>query len=188
MRSLKGLALVLPLTLCGCLLTTKQLNIEYDLGAVDGSKGLFVQQVDLNSIQTYVDHKSDIDKVIDLAVLGEVTNNLSAGSKSPSLLGGGDPTLHLEAWMTTTPTNYGSDSQVRANAIKIWGPLVVAPGATQVIDWDTSAGLITQLGKGFLLQEIKGDGEFTIYLLGTAGFYDFTIDNATLVLTLEAGL
>lgn len=189
MRSLKGFALVLPLTLCGCLLTTGQISIDYDLGTitVNDPDNLVAEQVDLNTIEDYVEHKEDLEGVADLALLGEVTNNLSLGAKSGSLQGG-DPTLNVEAWITPATTNYTSESQVRNNAIKIWGPLVVEPGETRTIDWDESAGLFTALGKIVLLDEMKGDGVFTIYLIGTSGFYNFTVENTTLVLTMEAKL
>src|SRR5688500_8214141 len=189
MRSLKVFALVLPLTLCGCLLTTGQKSIDYDLGTITvlAPDALVAEQVDLNTIEDYVEHRDDLEGVADLALLGEVTNNLSLGSKTGSLQGG-DPTLHVEAWITPATTNYTSETQVRNNAIKIWGPFVVEPGETRTVDWDESAGLFTALGKIVLLDEMKGDGVFTIYLIGTSGFYNFTIENATLVLTMEAKL
>jgi len=178
MRTLKTLALVLPLTLCGCLLSTGQTTIDYDLGTIDvtGGDNLVAEQVDLSTNADYEEHKDDLEGVTDLALLGQVTNNLSAGSG----------TLNVEAWITQDTTNYTTEAQVRANAIKIWGPLVVAPGATVQIDWNESAELFTPWAKPFLLQEMQGDGVFTIYLLGTSGLYDFTIENTTLVLTMEA--
>jgi hypothetical protein len=191
MRHLRLLALVLPLTLCGCLLTTGQIAIDFDLGTVNVTDpdNLVAEQVDLNTIQDYVDHKDDISGVSDLALLGEITNNLGSLSKTGGkTVLGGDPTLFVEAYITPTTTNYDTDTEVRANAVKLWGPLLVPPGATVNIDWDNSAALFSFAGKGTLINEIKGDGVFTIYVLGSSGFYDFTVTNATLVLTLEAKL
>jgi hypothetical protein len=187
MRTLKTLALVLPLTLCGCLLTTGQIAIDYDLGTINvtDSDNLVAEQVDLNTIEDYTEHKDELTGVSDMALLGTITNNLGATSKLP-VLGGGDPTLHLEAWITAATTNYTTEAQVRANAIKLWGPLVVPPGETVQIDWNDSAALFTPYGKGTLINEMKGDGVFTIYLVGTSGFYNFTVENTTLVLTMEA--
>lgn len=192
MRHLRVLALVLPLTLCGCLLTTGQISIDFDLGTINVSDpdNLIAQQVDLNTIEDYVEHKADISGVSDLALLGRITNApppslVKAGDKSVQ---GGPSTLNAEAWITPTTTNYTTDTQVRANAIKLWGPLLVPAGATVNIDWDNSAALFSPLGKATLLNEIKGDGVFTIYVLGSSGFYSFTVDDATLVLTLEAKL
>lgn len=191
MRHLKMLALVLPLTLCGCLLTTGQVSIDFDLGTINvtAPTNMVAKQVDLNTIQDYVDHRADITGLSDLAILGKVTNNVSLGAKSGGkVVQGFDPELNLEAWITPGTTNYTTDTQVRANATKLWGPLVVAPGATVQIDWDKSASLFAPLGKAALLKEIGGDGVFTIYLLGSSGFYDFTVENGTVVLTLETGL
>jgi len=187
MRTLKTLALVLPLTLCGCLLSTGQTTIDYDLGTINvtDSDNLAAVQVDLSTNADYEEHKDDLEGVTDLALLGQVTNNLSATSRH-GVLGGGDPTLNVEAWITQDETNYTSEAQVRANAIKLWGPLVVAPGATVQIDWNESSELFTPWARPLLLGEMKGDGVFTIYLLGTSGFYNFTIENTTLVLTMEA--
>lgn len=192
MRSLKLLALVLPLTLCGCLLTTGQIAIDFDLGTinVNDPDNLIAEQVDLNTIEDYRDHKADISGVSDLAVLGEVTNNFNLNAKAPAgkAVQGGDLTLNAEVWITAATTNYTTDAQVRANATKLWGPFTVLPGETKAIDWDDSAALFTAVGKAILLNEIKGDGVFTVYVLGEAGFYNFTVEDATLVLTLEAKL
>ena len=192
MRSLRMVALVLPLMLCGCLLTTGQVSVDFDLGTINVATplNLVAQQVDLNTISDYVDHKDNIRGVSDLALLGTITNNIAAALSTPGskFTQGGPTDLNVEAWITPTTTNYVTDAQVRANAVKLWGPLLVPAGATVNIDWDDSAALFTPLGKATLLQEIKGDGVFTIYLLGTSGFYNFTVDNATLVLTLETTL
>jgi hypothetical protein len=191
MRFLRMFALVLPLTLCGCLLTTGQVAIDFDLGDinVNDPDNLVAEQVDLNTVEDYVEHKDEIEGVTDLAILGTITNNFGLGAKAGGkLVQGGDPTLNVQAFITPTTTNYTTDAQVRANAIQLWGPLLVAPGATVDIDWDESAALFHNYGKNILLQEIKGDGIFTIYLVGSSGFYNFTVDNATLVLTVEAGL
>jgi hypothetical protein len=185
------LALVLPLTLCGCLLTTGQISIDFDLGTinVNDPDNLVAEQVDLNTISDYVDHKADISGLTDLAILGEVTNNFPTLTKGAGKSAqGGDLTLNAEAWITVTTTNYTTDAQVRASAQKLWGPFTVAPGATRSLDWDDSAALFSPAGKAILLNEVKGDGVFTIYVIGTSGFYNFTVDKATLVLTLEAKL
>src|SRR5262245_61859335 len=113
MRQLKVLALVLPLTLCGCLLTTGQISIDYDLGriVVTDADNLVAEQVDLNTIEDYVEHKDELEGVTDLALLGQVTNNLTLDAKSPTLAGGGDPTLNVEAWITRETTNYTTEAQ-----------------------------------------------------------------------------
>ena len=174
MRTLKALALVLPLTLCGCLLTTGQFAIDYDLGTINvtDSDNLVAEQVDLNTVEDYTDHKDDLVNVSDLALLGEVTNNQATP-------------LEVEAWISTSTTNYTSEAQVRANAIRLWGPIAVPANGTVQIDWDDSAALFAPYGKPLLLTELKEDGIFTVYLMGTGGDYDFTVENTTLVVTVE---
>ena len=71
MRTLKTLALVLPLTLCGCLLSTGQTTIDYDLGTINvtDSDNLAAVQVDLSTNADYEEHKDDLEGVTDLALL-----------------------------------------------------------------------------------------------------------------------
>ena len=77
---------------------------------------------------------------------------------------------------------------LRANGVKLWGPFDVAAGQTVSIGWDESAKLITPQGEALLIEEVKGDGVFTLYLVGTAGTYSFEVNDGVLVLTLDAGI
>ncbi len=43
-------------------------------------------------------------------------------------------------------------------------------------------------GKAALLEEAKGDGNFTLYAVGAAGTYSFTVANGELLLVIDAGL
>jgi hypothetical protein len=64
----------------------------------------------------------------------------------------------------------------------------VAGSATKTIDWNASAQLFTVAGKAALLNEAKGDGNFTLYAVGAAGAYDFTVANGALVLVIDVGI
>jgi hypothetical protein len=177
MRMLKMTLLVAPLVLAGCILTTGQITVDFDLAdtTVTSPNNIEAKDVDLNTLEDYADHKDDLKGLSDLALLGEVTNN-------------GASTIGIEAWVTTTETSYTTEAQVRANATKVWGPFNVAAGQTVNIGWDESAKLFTTVGKQLMIDEVKGDGIFTVYLIGTAGTYSFEVHNGLLVLTLDAGL
>ena len=55
-------------------------------------------------------------------------------------------------------------------AVKVWGPgMRVAPGETKKIGWDDSAALFRKRPAAALLQQVKGDGEFTLYAMGGTG-------------------
>jgi hypothetical protein len=163
----------------GCLLTTGQVLVVYDLpGPADvvGPNNVPHIDVDLGSVAAYRDHKDKLDEVNDLAILGEITNN---SINDPS---------DVEVWMTPTPTTYSEATQVRANGILLWGALHLDRGQARRVDWDTSAGLLKASGRDLLLQEARGDGQFTLYFLDAAPTYDFTVSDAALVMVVGAGL
>ncbi len=174
MKRLKMLALVLPLAFVGCILTTGQITIDFDIGTVTitSPDNMEAEQVDLNTIQDYVDHKEDLEGVADMALLGEVENT--------------GPALGVEAWLTKDVTNYTTDTQVRANGILVWGPFDLAAGETKRVQWDDSAKLFSPAGKQAVIDEVQGDGIFTVYILGAAGSYSFNVTECTLVLVLDA--
>jgi hypothetical protein len=176
MKILVIVTLGVALVAAGCVVTSGQFRISFDLGTVPvGSPTTVVgKDVDLNSISTYKDHKGNLDALADLALLGDVTNNSSSA-------------VDVEAWMTTDQTSYTTDAQVRTGT-RIWGPLHLDPSETKRIDWGQSAGLFDDAGVTTLLGELKGDGIFTIYLVGTGTSYNFTLQNGVLVLTLDAGV
>ena len=176
MRMLKLSLLVAPLVLAGCILTTGQVTIDFALDDTTvTAANVEAQDVDLNPIEDYVDHKEDLEGLADIAVLGTVTNN-----------GGAD--IGVEVYMTADETSYTTDAQVKANATKLWGPFDVAAGQTVTIGWDESAKLFTGPGRALLLEEIEGDGIFTIYFVGDAGTYNISVNDGVLVITLEGGI
>jgi hypothetical protein len=177
MRMLKLSLLVVPLVLTGCWLTTGQVTIDFELDdtTVTSPTDIQAEQVDLNTIEDYNDHKEDLKGLSDIALLGSVTNN-------------GATAIGVEAFVTPETTNYTTEAQVRANAVKVWGPFDVAAGQTVTIGWDESAQLITAAGEQLLIDEALGDGVFTVYLVGNAGTYSFEVNDGKLVLTLAGGI
>ena len=176
MRMLKLSLLVAPLVLAGCILTTGQITIDFDLGDTTvTAANVEAKDVDLNTISDYNDHKDNLEGLADLAVLGTVTNS-------------GASDIGVMVYMTPDQTSYTTDVQVKANATPVWGPFDVAAGQTVNIGWDESAKLFTGAGKQMLIDEVKGDGIFTLYFVGNAGTYSFNVENGTLVLTLDASL
>jgi hypothetical protein len=170
-----GLGLLSP----GCILTSGQIQINFDLPNFTGNSatGIDGTTIDLNTEKEYKDNKDKLKDLSDLAVLGKFTNN------SPTA-------VNVEVWMTPGPTSYTTAGQLAGDAtkIKVWGPFAVAGSATKTIDWNTSAQLFSTAGKAALLNEAKGDGNFTLYAVGAAGAYDFSVSNGALVLVIDVGI
>ncbi len=158
----------------GCILTSGQILVEVELGDVTVTTASVEHiDVDLNDISDYSDNKEALKDLADIALLGEIT---STGSTS----------IDVVAYMTRDLTSFTTASEVLAQAIPIWGPFQVAAGATVRVDWDTSASLIGA-NKSVLIEEVKGDGQFTVYILGAAGTYSFTVRDGQMALVLDAG-
>lgn len=175
MRFLRGLPLVLAFTAAGCVLTTGQFQIEFDLGdVIVTAAAVEARHIDLNGRSVYDNHKDQLKGLADVALLGKATN-----------LGVTD--IAVEAWMTTGASTFTTDAEVRAGAVKVWGPFALPAGQTTTLDWDHSSALFSTAGKTALLNEIKGDGEFTIYIIGASGTYNFAIDNGVAVFVIDAG-
>jgi len=174
------LALGLGLMTPGCILTSGQIQISFDLPSFTANSvtGIEHESIDLSTESEYQDNKDKLKDLSDLAVLGKFTNNAASA-------------VNVEVWMTPGTTTHATEAALMADAtkIKIWGPFVVAAGATKVIDWNESAALFSAAGKAALLAEAKGDGNFTIYGLGPAGAaYDFSVANGALVLVIDVGI
>ncbi len=174
------LALGLGLMSAGCILTSGQIQIHFDLPSFTGNSatGILGTTIDLNTESEYKDNKDKLKDLSDLAVLGKFTNN----SATP---------VNVEVWMTPAPTSYTTATQLNGDLtkIKVWGPFQVAGSATKVIDWNASAQLFTVAGKAALLNEAKGGGNFTLYAVGAAGSpYDFSVANGALVLVIDVGI
>ena len=179
--ALAGLV-ALSLAATGCVLTSAQVFTHFDLPdpfTIDSSSDPFERVlVDLNTVSEYNDHKDEIKGLTDVAFGGRF-ENLSG------------PAGTVEVWMTRDDTNYGSVSQVKAGGIKLWGPASIGASGTadavHTLGWDESAKLFDPAGREALIDEVKGDGVFTIYTFGTAGTYRIQVTGGTILLTLDAG-
>jgi hypothetical protein len=169
-------ALVLSLAAAGCILVSGQFLVDFDLDDFDVSTESTVtrEDVDLNTNDDYAEHKEELKAIADIAVLGKLTNNLAGN-------------IGIEVWMTPTPTTYTTSTEVSNNATKLWGPFVVLGNASKTVDWNESANLFSAAGKAMLLNEIKGDGQFTIYAIGNATTYSVDVDNGVLAIVLDFG-
>jgi hypothetical protein len=167
-------ALVIVLAAPGCVLTSGQFLIDFELGDFSTTTETAVarQDVDLTTEEDYNDHKEDLQTLSDVAVLGTLTNN-------------GGAAINVEVWMTTAPSSYTTSVEVMNNAVKLWGPFTVAANASKTVGWDESADLFTKVGKELLIQEIKGDGQFTVYAIAAEATYSFEVQNGVLALVLD---
>jgi hypothetical protein len=161
----------------GCMLVSGQFIVSYDLPTplTISQTAITHMDVNLNNVSTYKDHKSDLKDLADLAILGEFSNH------------GGAP-VDVEIWMTPNLTVHpdAADLAIDPTAVKVWGPLHLGVDESRKIGWDQSAGLFMK-GKAALLEQIKGDGVFTLYALGKSGSYTFHLDHGVLVAVIDAG-
>ena len=163
----------------GCI-QAGQFNVSADLpDPLTGASATTITpaRIDLNSESVYTDHKSDLQGLVDCAILGEFTNN------------GAGP-VNVTVWMTPGLTNHTTQGALTADGTKVqlWGPFALGTGATKVqIKWDDSAGLFDDTGKAALINEVKGDGSFTLYAVGATAPYSITITKGVAVITIDAG-
>ena len=172
--------LLAAVTSTGCWLTSGQFVVSQELPdplTIIGSTNLVSAQIDLNEESTYRDHKSDLKDLTDCAVLGVFTNNP------------GSPAITIEVWLTPALTSYTQESQLNLDAtrVRVWGPFSLAAGQTKKIGWDESSSLFSKTGKNALIQEVLGDGDFTLYAKGTGAAYNFTITDGSAVVVIDAG-
>ncbi|MBI1799516.1 MAG: hypothetical protein HYR73_07480 [Candidatus Eisenbacteria bacterium] len=175
---LPSLALA-ALTATGCIILSGQIFAHYDLPdpfTIDSSSNILHRElVDLNTVSEYKDNKDKLKGLSDVAVVGKFTN--LAGSAGA-----------VEVWITKDPTAFTTVAQVMAGATKLWGPASIgAAVASHNINWDESSKLFTSDGKKMLIDEVKGDGVFTIYVFGTAGTYLIKVDHGAILLVIDAG-
>jgi hypothetical protein len=170
-------SLALVLLAPGCILTSGQILIDFDLPSITAtsSTGLIGEQIDLTQNDDYEKHKDKLKDIADFAVLGTFRNT-------------GATDVDVEVWLTRDLTILSTATAVQGAGIKLWGPLHVPSGGTVSIDWDGSAKLFTTAGKEAVLQEAKGDGSFTLYALGAAGTYQFDVDNGVLAIVIDVGM
>ncbi len=159
----------------GCVLVSGQFVVDYDLGnvTVDSASNINGQYVDLTGNSTYNDHKSDIKSLEDIALVGSIHNTGVASTTIAIYLLDGNPGPISSATVTSTGT-------------QVWGPLTVAAGATETLDWARSAKLFGG-GKAVLLAHIKNGTNFTLYAVSNTSPYTFDITNAVFIAVVGAG-
>lgn len=164
-------AALAALVATGCILTSGQFVATYALpDATFNTGGTFQGElVDLNTISEYNDHKQDLERVEEIALVGDITNN-------------GAASVQAEAWIVPDATS--APTGVVPGAVKLWGPLTVAAGATVSVDWDQSTTLF--VGRQALIDEIKGDGVFGLYIAAPSASYDITTTNASFIAVFSA--
>ena len=157
----------------GCFLVSGQFVVNYVLPTpllVVGGSTLTGVSVDLNTIRDYSDHKNDLKRVDDLALIGDFKNNNTT------------PT-NVEAWLVAAGTLNLTSAQLAANGVKLWGPLSVAGSGTQHVDWNRSASLF--VGRQSLIDEIKGDGKFSLYIIAN-GTFNVTVTSGAVIAVVSA--
>jgi hypothetical protein len=177
LAALAGLCAVLA---TGCIIVSGQIFAHYDLPnpfTIDGADGFERELVDLNTIDEYDEHKDKLKGLSDLAVIGKFTNENGPGGI-------------VEVYITAGNTSLADPAAIRAGAVKLWGPGTIgATGSSVVIGWDESAALFNAAGKKILIDEALGDGEFTIYTIGSPNVDNtIRVDGGALILTLSAGM
>lgn len=168
------------LTATGCFITSAQVFVHYDLPnpfTIDGADGFERAYVDLNTIGDYSKNKDKLKNISDLAVVGTFTNQSGPGGT-------------VAVYITPNNTNLSGASAIVAGATKLWGPASIGPtGSVVKIGWNESAKLFDPTGKAMLISEAKGDGDFTIYMIGTPGVSNtIEVTHGGIILVLGAGL
>lgn len=174
-----AVAALAALVAAGCVLVSGQFIVTYDFAehgfdplTVASPTALAGVQVNLDDVGTYRDHKSDLKDVTDLALVGKMTNQTGTDTS-------------VEVWMVASPGSLlTTDAAVRAAGTRIWGPLALPANGSVQVNWNKSAALFG--GRQALIGEIKGDGRFDLYALGT-GAYAFRIDKGALIAVVSAG-
>jgi hypothetical protein len=126
--------------------------------------------VDLNTIGDYKDHKNDLKRVDDLALIGDFKNNTGS-------------TASVEVWLVPSGALALTSAQLTAQGVRLWGPLSVAAGGTEHVDWNRSASLF--VGRQSLINEIKGDGHFSLYVIAN-GTFDVTVTKGAVIAVIGA--
>jgi len=174
LRTVVPVVAVAALAAAGCMLISGQFVVNFALQSplkvVDSPLALTSVDVDLNTVSDYKDHKDDLKRVEDLALVGDFHNNRGAAAA-------------LEAWIVPSGALTLSESQVRTQGSLLWGPLALGPNATEHVDWNRSSTLFK--GRQALIDEIKGDGHFSLYLMQT-GTFDVTVTDGAVIAVVAA--
>jgi len=159
----------------GCMLTSGQFVVTYNLPDplnVTSALTLTGADVDLNTISEYNDHKNELKRIEDLSLVGDFTNNNSTAAQ-------------IEVWIVPSGALNLTPQQLQANGSRLWGPLAVAANSTESVDWDRSAALF--VGRQALIDEVKGDGHFSLYVVAN-GAFNVTVTKGTLIVVVGAAV
>jgi hypothetical protein len=180
----------------GCVLTSAQVLASFALPSPLTVSGLAGVPVDLNTVGEYRKHRDKLDGVADLAILGRFTNWLAT-----------ETGVLVYVVPDETRPLYLSTSELLADptASRVWGPFTLPAGSSATtIAGDQSAALFGA-GRAALVNEIEGDGKFTLYFVAAAsltaepsgarpaGATDvprprFALDSGALTVVLDTGL
>jgi len=89
----------------------------------------------------------------------------------------------VETWIVPAGTTGLNALGLAQNGYRLWGPLTVAPNSTVNVDWNRSAGLF--VGRQKLIDEIKGDGVFSLYVIAN-GAFNVTVTNGAVIAVIAA--
>ena len=156
------------LAAAGCFLISGQFVVNYELPSpftVTAGGILHGERVDLNTVGEYNDHKSELKRVDDLALVGEFHNNAGTAAS-------------VETWIVPAGTLGLDLAGLTTNGHRLWGPLNVAANSSVNVDWNRSAGLF--VGRQRLIDEIKGDGVFSLYVIADGAFSVTVTDGAVI--------
>jgi hypothetical protein len=175
-----GLVALVGLAATGCFITSAQILAHFALPnpvSIDGADGFERVPVDLNTIKDYADNKDKLKDIVDLAIVGSFKNT-------------GGPGGVVSVYITPGTTNFTSPAAIVAGSTKLWGPgSIGATGSVHNVGWTESAALFNAPGKKILLDEGKGDGEFTLYTVGSPGVVNhIRIEEGALILVIAAGI
>lgn len=174
LRNAVPLLALAALAAAGCFLISGQFVVNFLLPSplhVTGAATLTGTDVDLNGIGEYADNKAQLKRVDDLAIIGEFTNNSASAAT-------------VDAWLV--PTGGATSltlAQLQAQGVRLWGPLPVAAGATEIVNWNRSATLF--VGRQSLIDEIKGDGHFALYVIAN-GAFDIHVEKGAVIAVIGA--
>jgi len=174
LRRAVPLLVLAVLATAGCMLTSGQFVATYELpDPLDvSSVALAGVDVDLNTVSEYNDHKSELKRVEDLSLVGDFTNNNSTAAQ-------------VEVWIVPSAALNLTPQQLQANGTRLWGPLSVAGNATEKVDWDRSSALF--VGRQALIDEVKGDGHFALYVIAN-GAFSVTVTKGSLIVVVGAAI
>jgi hypothetical protein len=185
MRKKHLLVLALVPLAAGCILTSGQFSIDFELldQQITTADQVDWWPVDLNTLEDYNDHKDKLKDIADVAILAEFVNSAASA-------------IQVQFYVARdlgTIADPEDAAQVRAGATPLWGPFELAGGASTRIDWDRSAGLVDDAGLQLVLDEIRGDaadGDFVLFIVGPVGgaAYDFSVRDGFIVVTMDAGV